>query len=96
MMFLVLRTSLVVVFPLVPLVLTSPVTVEQTSLMGCQCSAEPASEVELTLDVEDPSEVLRQQSYALKNQLGHPKNKLVFLFALRGSLWHKIVSGATL
>ena len=57
MMFLVLRTSLVVVFPLVPLVLASPVTVEQTSLMGCQCSAEPAPEVELTLDVEDCSEV---------------------------------------
>ena len=43
--FLVLTPSLVLVFPLV---LTSPVLVEQTGLIGCQCSPDPATKVELT------------------------------------------------
>ena len=53
------------------------------------------------LDVEDCSEeLLRQQSYAMKNQLGHPKpptrgfgtqNILkVFYLLLGGSLWQHI------
>ena len=51
------------------------------------------------LGVEDCSEELaRQQSYAIKNQLGHPKPLLgnekyphwgVFCLLLAGSLWHK-------
>ena len=48
------------------------------------------------LDVEDCSEeLLRQQSYAIKTKLGHPKplEKLptlgVFCMLLAGSLWHK-------
>ena len=43
------------------------------------------------LDVEDCSEeLLRHQSYAIKNQLGHPKPpKILLLDARAGSLWHK-------
>ena len=49
------------------------------------------------LDVEDCSEeLLRQQSYAIENQLGHPKPPTrakyphwgVFCLLLAGSLWH--------
>merc|ERR1719189_1088759 len=43
--------------------------------------------VSLHLHVEDCSEeLLRQQSYAIKNQLGHWG---VFCLPLAGSLWHK-------
>ena len=50
------------------------------------------------LDIEDCSEELvRQPSYAIKNQLGHPKPPtttkypyyFVFCLLLAGSLWHK-------
>ena len=43
------------------------------------------------LDVEDCSEeLLRQQSYAIKNHIGHPKPPTrVFCLLLAGSLWHK-------
>ena len=51
-------------------------------LQGCQ------------LDVEDYSEeLLRQQSYAIKNQIGHPKKDPLLL---AGSLWHNIAGVVTL
>ena len=44
--------------------------------------------------VDCSEELLRQRSYAIKNQLGHPKPKSitqkgVFYFLLDGSLWHR-------
>ena len=39
----------------------------------------------------DPRNFWRQLSYAIKNQLGHPKPPTTGLFLLlAGSLWHKV------